>query len=134
MKSDEELQKERPDLYKVAREGGTEAPFTGKYVNEKHDGMYHCAVCGAPLFSSASKFDSNTGWPSFTDPAVAEAVTLHEDTKYGMNRTEVRCKACGAHLGHVFADGPKKADGNVCDRYCINSVSLELRPNNETHE
>lgn len=128
MKTDTELQKENPELYKVAREGGTEAPFKGKYVDEKSDGMYHCAVCGAALFSSDTKFESGTGWPSFTDPAVADAVELREDDSHGMSRTEVRCKTCGAHLGHVFHDGPVK-NGNVCDRYCINSVSLELKKN-----
>ena len=126
MKSDEELKNLHPELYKVAKEGGTEAPFTGKYVDEKSDGMYHCAVCGAALFSSLTKFDSNSGWPSFTDPAFADAVVLHEDTAYGMRRTEVRCKNCDAHLGHVFPDGPKQ-NGKTCDRYCINSVSLELK-------
>lgn len=127
MKSDDELKKENPELYRVAREGNTEAPFKGKYVDEKADGMYHCAVCDAPLFSSDTKFESHSGWPAFTDPANREAVTLHEDTTHGMNRVEVRCKNCGAHLGHVFPDGPAK-DGSVCDRYCINSVSLELKP------
>lgn len=126
MKTDEQLQKENPELYKVARQSATEAPFKGKYVDEKSDGMYTCAVCGAPLFSSDSKFDSTSGWPSFTDPAFAEAVTLHEDDALGMNRTEVRCKTCGAHIGHVFPDGPVK-NGKTCDRYCINSVSLELK-------
>lgn len=129
MKTDEQLQQENPELYKVARKGGTEAPFKGKYVDEKSEGMYHCAICGAQLFSSDTKFDSKTGWPSFTDPAVADAVELHEDTTLGMSRTEVLCKNCGAHLGHVFPDGPEK-NGKVCDRYCINSVSLELKPKN----
>ncbi len=128
MKSDEELKNNDPLLYKVAKEGGTEAPFTGKYVDEKSDGMYHCAVCDAPLFSSDTKFDSKTGWPSFTDPALKDSVTLHEDATYGMRRTEVRCKTCGAHLGHVFPDGPEK-NGKTCDRYCINSVSLTLKKN-----
>jgi len=126
MKTDEELQKENPELYKVAREGGTEAPFKGKYVHEKTGGMYHCAVCGAELFSSDTKFDSKSGWPSFTDPANREAITLHSDDGLGMRRTEVRCKSCGAHLGHVFPDGPEK-NGKTCDRFCINSVSLELK-------
>jgi peptide-methionine (R)-S-oxide reductase len=126
MKSDSELEAENPLLYKVAREKGTEAPFSGEYVGEKREGMYHCAVCEAPLFPSTAKFESGTGWPSFTDPAVSSAVTLHEDTSHGMRRTEVRCAACGAHLGHVFNDGPEK-NGKVCDRYCINSVSLELK-------
>lgn len=126
MKTDEELKKENPELYRVAREGGTEAPFAGEYVHTKDDGMYHCAVCDAPLFSSDTKFESGTGWPSFTDPADREAVTLHDDDSLGTRRTEVRCKNCGAHLGHVFPDGPEK-NGNVCDRFCINSVSLTLK-------
>lgn len=126
MKSDEQLQKENPELYKVARQGKTEAPFKGIYVDEKANGMYHCAVCGASLFSSTTKFDSKSGWPSFTDPAVAEAVTLHEDNGLFMKRTEVRCKKCDAHLGHVFPDG-LVTNGNTCDRYCINSISLELK-------
>lgn len=130
MKTDEQLKAENPELYKVAKQGGTEAPFTGKYVDEKSDGMYHCAVCGAPLFSSDTKFDSRSGWPSFTDPTVAGAVVLHEDTSLGMSRTEVKCRSCGAHLGHVFQDGPMK-NGKTCDRYCINSVSLELKKKND---
>ncbi|MCA9364108.1 peptide-methionine (R)-S-oxide reductase MsrB [Candidatus Kaiserbacteria bacterium] len=126
MKSDDELKRDHPELYKVAREGGTEAPFIGEYVNEHTDGMYHCAVCDAPLFSSTAKFDSKTGWPSFTDPENAAAVTLHDDDSHGMRRTEVRCAKCSAHLGHVFPDGPEK-NGTTCDRYCINSVSLTLK-------
>lgn len=130
MKTDEELAKENPELYKVARQGGTEAPFKGKYVDEKSDGTYHCAVCDAPLFSSETKFDSGSGWPSFTDPATLEAVELHDDVSLGMRRTEVQCKKCGAHLGHVFPDGPIKG-GKTCDRYCVNSVSLELKKKGE---
>ena len=126
MIDDRILKEENPELYKVAREGGTEAPFSGEYVHTKEEGVYHCAVCGAELFSSQTKFDSGTGWPSFTDPANTEAITLHEDTAHGMSRTEVRCKNCGAHLGHVFPDGPQK-EGKVCDRYCINSISLDLK-------
>lgn len=129
---DERLKKENPGLYKVAREGATEPPFTGEYVHTKDDGMYHCAVCGAALFSSDTKFDSASGWPSFTDPVVKEAVTLHDDDSLGIRRTEVRCTNCDAHLGHVFPDGPEK-DGNVCDRYCINSISLELRTHLKTN-
>lgn len=120
MKKDEELS---PELRKVAREGGTEAPFTGKYVNEHAKGMYKCAICGAELFSSDTKFDSGTGWPSFTEPANLKNVELREDNKLGMRRTEVVCKNCGAHLGHVFDDGPPEKGGK---RYCINSVCLEL--------
>jgi peptide-methionine (R)-S-oxide reductase len=111
-----------PEQYKVLRGKGTERPFTGKYVNAKDDGMYTCAGCGAPLFSSDTKFESGTGWPSFTEPAVAGAVELHVDKSYGMRRTEVVCKRCGGHLGHVFDDGP----GPGGQRFCINSASLEL--------
>lgn len=127
MKTDEQLKQENPELYKVARKAGTEAPFKGKYVNTKDDGMYHCAVCDAPLFSSNTKFDSKSGWPSFTDPHTKDAVILEEDNTLFMKRTEVRCAKCDAHLGHVFPDGPKKAEGGVCDRFCINSVSLDLK-------
>lgn len=111
------------ELKKVAIEGGTETPFTGKYWNSHEEGMYKCAVCGAELFSSEKKFDSGTGWPSFTDPANLENIILKEDHSLGMPRTEVVCKNCGAHLGHVFPDGPAKKGGK---RYCINSVCLEL--------
>jgi len=113
-----------PEQYKVLRKAGTERAFTGPYVNEKTPGMYHCAGCGAPLFSSGAKFDSGTGWPSFTDPAVAEAVETRTDRKFGMTRTEVLCKSCGGHLGHVFPDGP----GASGDRYCINGCALKLEP------
>src|SRR6185369_3896161 len=105
-----------PELYKVAREGGTEAPFMGKYVNEHTAGMYKCAICDTELFSSDTKFDSGTGWPSFTEPKDLENVELREDTTHGMHRTEVICKTCGAHLGHVFDDGPADKGGK---RYCI---------------
>lgn len=121
MKSDEELS---PELRHVAREGGTEAPFTGKYVRTKEKGMYKCAVCGTELFSSNTKFDSGTGWPSFTEPANLEHIELREDGSLGMKRTEVLCKTCGAHLGHMFDDGPAEAGGK---RYCINSVCLDLQ-------
>lgn len=124
--NDEKLKEENPKLYRVAREGGTEAPYKGKYVHTSDSGMYHCAVCGAELFSSDTKFDSKSGWPSFTDPTNKESVKLVEDDTLGMQRTEVRCANCDAHLGHVFPDGPEK-NGSVCDRYCINSVSLELK-------
>ena len=111
-----------PPQYEVLRRKGTERPFTGRYVNEKRDGTYRCAGCGAELFSSATKFDSGTGWPSFTEPADRANVELHEDHSYGMRRVEVTCAACGGHLGHVFPDGP----GEIGERYCINSCSLEL--------
>ena len=120
MKRDEELS---PELRQVAREGGTEAPFTGKYVNNHEKGMYRCAICGTELFSSDTKFDSGTGWPSFTNPANLAHVELREDTSQGMHRAEVICKKCGAHLGHVFDDGPPEAGGK---RYCINSVCLDF--------
>lgn len=120
MKKDDELP---PELYNVARELGTEPPFTGKYWNAHEHGMYRCAICGAKLFSSDTKFDSGTGWPSFTEPANLKNIELRTDTSGGMARTEVRCKNCGAHLGHVFDDGPKEKGGK---RYCINSVCLEL--------
>ncbi|MEK7531824.1 MAG: peptide-methionine (R)-S-oxide reductase MsrB [Patescibacteria group bacterium] len=120
MKKDNELS---PELYRVAREKETELPFTGKYVNTKDRGVYKCAVCGNILFSSETKFDSKTGWPSFTEPANLENIELKEDPLHGMSRTEVVCKNCGAHLGHVFDDGPEDRGGK---RYCINSVCLDL--------
>jgi peptide-methionine (R)-S-oxide reductase len=120
MKKDDELS---PELKKVARESGTEAPFTGKYWDNHEKGMYKCAVCGTVLFSSDTKFDSGTGWPSFTEPANLTNVELRTDNSDGMSRTEVICKNCGAHLGHVFNDGPVEKGGK---RYCINSVCLEL--------
>src|SRR5271155_4066828 len=112
-----------PEQYDILRRKGTEPPFTGSYVHTKEDGMYRCAACGTALFSSDTKFDSGTGWPSFTDPAVREHVELHEDRSLFMRRTEVTCARCGGHLGHVFDDGPAGAD-----RYCINSVALKLDP------
>lgn len=112
------------EQYKILREKGTEAPFSGKYVHIKDKGIYKCAACGNELFSSETKFDSGTGWPSFTDPMNLENVELKEDRSHGMVRTEVTCKKCGSHLGHVFDDGP----GESGKRYCINSVCLELEP------
>ena len=113
-----------PELYKVARQKGTEAPFSGEYWNNHEKGMYHCAVCGNEIFSSETKFDSGTGWPSFTESANLENIELKEDLDLGMNRIEVICKKCGAHLGHVFNDGPEEKGGK---RYCINSVCLNLK-------
>jgi peptide-methionine (R)-S-oxide reductase len=111
-----------PDQYRVLREAGTEAPFTGKYVHVKDDGVYRCAACGAELFGSDTKFESGTGWPSFTEPMVASSVELVDDNSHGMHRTEVRCRRCGSHLGHVFPDGPAPTG----QRYCINSIALDL--------
>lgn len=113
-----------PEVYNVTREGGTEAPFTGKYVSEKRKGVYACSNCGLELFSSDTKFDSGTGWPSFDRPVDREHVTLVPDTTHGIERIEVRCARCEAHLGHVFPDGPKETTGK---RYCINSCSLDLK-------
>ena len=113
-----------PEEYEILRQGGTEAPFTGEYLDNHEDGVYRCRACGAELFSSGTKFDSGTGWPSFTDPVNLEHIELLEDNSLGMRRTEVRCKKCGSHLGHVFPDGPGKSG----QRYCVNSTCLRFEP------
>ena len=112
------------EQYHVLREKGTEPAFTGKYWNVHDDGIYRCAACGAELFDAGTKFDSGTGWPSFTEPINRKNVELHTDSTHGMIRTEVTCAACGSHLGHVFDDGPAPS----AQRYCMNSCSLELDP------
>ena len=134
MKSNEQLKKENPELYRVAREGGTEIPGTSELLHVDDDGMFHCAVCNALLFSSDTKFESGSGWPSFTDPVSKDAVKLIDDSTLGMRRTEVRCANCDAHLGHVFPDGPERKgegerDFGRHDRYCINGVCLDLQNN-----
>ena len=122
-KTDEEWQKElTPAQYQVLRHAGTEPAFTGEYWDCHDDGVYRCAACGAELFTSDTKFESGTGWPSFTESAVAEAVDLHRDFTHGMIRTEVRCRRCGSHLGHVFNDGPRPTG----KRYCVNACALKL--------
>src|SRR4051795_8576170 len=122
-KSEEQWREQlTPEEYEVLRRHGTEPPFTGRYVHSKDDGIYRCAACGNELFSSDTKFESGTGWPSFTDPINRENVILETDTTHGMVRTEVKCARCGSHLGHVFDDGP----GPSGERFCMNSVALEL--------
>ena len=125
IKSDEEWKKTlTPEQYAVLREKKTEAPFSGAYYQSTETGMYVCAACGNELFSSDTKFDSCTGWPSFTEAVNLEHVELKEDNTFGMKRTEVACKKCSSHLGHVFDDGPTHQGGK---RYCINSIALTLK-------
>ena len=116
-----------PEQFEVCINKGTEPPFTGKYYNNKEKGTYKCVCCGETLFKSDAKYDSGSGWPSFWQPLSDEKIEYISDTDYGMVRTEVNCKKCGAHLGHVFDDGPKPT--NL--RYCINSISLDLDKNDE---
>lgn len=124
--TNEELKKKlTPEQYHILREKGTEAPFTGKYLNHKENGMYTCAVCGAEIFSSDTKFESGSGWPSFNNPANARAVNLIDDNSHGMHRVEVECANCGSHLGHVFNDAPDQPTGQ---RFCINSACLGFEP------
>ncbi|MDO8495736.1 MAG: peptide-methionine (R)-S-oxide reductase MsrB [bacterium] len=122
-KTEEEWEKElSPEEFNILRRKGTEAPFTGEYWNDHEKGTYKCRACGLELFSSETKFDSGTGWPSFTDPMNRENVELKLDTSHGTQRVEVLCKRCGSHLGHVFEDGPADKGGK---RFCINSCALK---------
>lgn len=122
-KTNEQLQKELDsELYRVAREKGTEAPFSGKYTYSKEKGVYMCAVCANPLFDSETKFDSGTGWPSFDKPVSEDSLEYEIDNSAGMIRTEIKCAKCGSHLGHVFEDGPTETG----KRYCLNSICLNL--------
>ncbi|MDA0786980.1 MAG: peptide-methionine (R)-S-oxide reductase MsrB [Proteobacteria bacterium] len=128
-KTDEEWRQElTPEQYKIARQAGTEAPFTGKYHDSKDPGTFHCVCCGTPLFNSGKKFDSGTGWPSFWQPVSDDAVATKVDRAHGMVRNEVVCARCDAHLGHVFPDGPPPTGL----RYCMNSASLDLKPEDDS--
>jgi peptide-methionine (R)-S-oxide reductase len=135
LKDDKLLKKLSKEQINICHLGGTESPFSGKYNKMYDDGMYNCAVCGNTLFSSSTKFDSGTGWPSFWDYAVKENIVTKRDDTFGMQRTEVNCAKCGSHLGHVFDDGPKKSkNGKDATglRYCINSVALNFVPKAKT--
>lgn len=116
-----------PEQYRILRESGTEPPFSGALNGEKRQGEYHCSGCGALLFMSTSKYDSGSGWPSFTAAAEGEAISEHSDHSHGMSRVEIRCSACEGHLGHVFPDGP----GPTGLRFCVNSASLDFEPDEE---
>lgn len=121
------MNKLTPEQADILLNKGTEPPHSGALLHNKKDGMYHCAACNNPLFSSNAKFDSGSGWPSFTDPVAKENIELKDDTSHGMQRTEVTCKQCGGHLGHVFPDGP----GESGQRYCINSLALGFNEHNQ---
>ena len=124
-KSEQEWRNElSPEQFHICREKGTERPFTGEYCNSKEKGVYKCVACGTELFDSATKFESGTGWPSFYQPINSENVDTEVDTSYGMRRTEVMCSSCGAHLGHVFEDGPRPTGL----RYCMNGVAMTFKP------
>jgi peptide-methionine (R)-S-oxide reductase len=125
LSEEEWKQKLTPEQYRILREQGTEAPFTGELLNNKETGMYVCAACGAPLFTSGTKFESGSGWPSFYEAAQLDAVKLVDDNSLGAHRVEVRCANCGSHLGHVFDDAFDQPTGQ---RFCINSVSLDFKP------
>ncbi len=130
--SEDEIKKKlTPEQYQILRQKGTEAPFTGELLHNKQSGMYVCPVCGTELFSSDTKFDSGSGWPSFYDVAKSDAVKLVEDRDHGMQRVEVRCAVCDSHLGHVFRDAPDQPTGM---RFCINSAALEFKPKSQPQD